>query len=85
MIIDKGHKNEDIGRSDTISPRKERRRKRRKSFGEGRNRKYLFWRRTPTEKDKEENIWMKNIIFWQRIKRMKKEKEENIWRMKIYF
>ena len=43
---------------------------------EGKGRKYL-------EKEKEENIWRRKIIFWWRSRRMEKEEKENIWRMKF--
>ena len=53
-------KNEDIGRSDSISLRKE---------GEGRKGKYL-------EKEKEENIWRRKICFGKSPKKTEKEKDE---------
>ena len=45
-----------------VGGEEKRRRKRRKIFGEG---EYLFfWRRIKTEKEKEENIWRRQIFFY---------------------
>ena len=44
---------------------------------------YIFSAHKEIEKEKEENIMRRKILF-QRCRKMEKEKEENIWR-RIFF
>ena len=46
--------------------------------------KVFLWRRIKTEKEKEENIWRRQIYFLRRRRKSEKEKEENILKRQIY-
>ena len=48
-------------------------------FGEG----DFLWRRRKTEKEKEENIWRREIFHLRRRGRTEKKKEEMLWRRKF--